>query len=75
MNDELFELLIDKLIDQAIDHQKLVRRLDERNAEMANANRDLIQENLRLSTEVAELKKKIEIMKINSDLHVFKDDF
>jgi len=75
MNDELFELLIDKLIDQALDHEKLVRRLDERNTEMANANRDLIQENLRLSTEVAELKKKIEIMKINSDLHVFKDEF
>lgn len=75
MSYELFELVIDKLIGQAINHEKLVRRLDERNAEMANANRDLIQENLRLSTEVAELKKKIEVMKINSELHVFKDDF
>jgi hypothetical protein len=62
---EFFEFLIDKLIEQALDHQKLVRRLDERNAEMANANRDLIQENLRLSTEVAELKTRLEIKTIN----------
>ena len=65
----VLDLLIDnftkKLIEQAVEHEKLVRRLDERNAEMANANRDLIQENLRLSTEVAELKTRLEIKTIN----------